>query len=324
MLRIVSKPEDFTPIREGLVFVVEADKKCDFEVSIFNTQTDEEVGRKLIYDTTTAVVDIAPYVADMGVLTAVKQGESELVPLSVAGYMIVVQTEDESLESDEVLVSSNTTKEFVGVNSLLPTDECREIAYGEDDHLLIKLPMAGMVTLELNSDFGDNYSYNVHSESGRVMFYLSTQMFDQAAERIVIDIYIEGEYVQSIDYEIVPKRASSVRLMWLTDIGTLEHHTFASVHSRTLVAKQRRTFVGKSGEVSSCNSVERLKIGSKRCSESALEALATIITAPKVWIERDNEYVEAVVLDNEAAISRFGEMGQLVVTLEHSRKEVRL
>ena len=31
MLRIVSKPEDFTPIKEGLVFVVEADEKCDLD-----------------------------------------------------------------------------------------------------------------------------------------------------------------------------------------------------------------------------------------------------------------------------------------------------
>ena len=324
MLRIVSKPEDFTPKREGLVFVVEADEKSDFDVKIFNTQTGEEVGRKLIYDTTTAVVDIAPYVADMGTLAVGKQVESELVALPAVSYMIEVQTEDEILESDEVWVSSNIVREVEGVNSIFATDECREIAYGDDDHLLINAPTAGMITLEVNTDIGDSCSYNVHTESGRAMFCLSTQMFEPTVERIVIDIYSEGEYLQSIDYEVVPRSANAVRLMWISEIGTLEHHTFAAVHSRTLVAKQRQTFVGTSGEVSRCNSVEQIKIGSKRYSERVLEALATIITAPKVWIERAEEYVEAVVLDNEATISNFGQVGQLVVTLECNKKEVRL
>ena len=324
MLRMVSKPEDFTPKREGLVFVVEADEKCDFDVKIFNTQTGEEVGRKLIYDTTTAVVDIAPYVADMSTLTAKKQGESELIALPAVSYMIEVQTADEILESEEVWVSSNIVREVEGVNSIFATDECREITYGDDDHLLINTSTAGLITLEVNTDIGDSCSYNVHTESGRAMFYLSTQMLDPSVERIVIDIYSEGEYLQSVDYEVIPKRANAVRLMWISEIGTLEHYTFAAVHSQTLVAKQRQTFLGASGEVSRCSAVRHIKIGSKRCAERVLEALATIITAPKVWIERAGGYVEAAVLDNEATISRLGEVGQLVVTLEYDRKEVRL
>lgn len=306
------------------MFVIEADEKSDFDVRIFNTQTGEEVGRKLIYDTTTAVVDIAPYVADMGVLMAEKQSDSELVALPAESYKIEVQTEEDMLESEEVLVSSNIVREVVGVNSLFEADECREIAYGDCDHLLINAPTAGLITLEVNTDIGDSCSYNVHTESGRAMFCLSTQMFEPTVERIVIDIYSEGEYLQSIDYEVVPRSANAVRLMWISEIGSLEHHTFAAVHSRTLVAKQRQTFVGTSGEVSRCNSVEQIKIGSRRYSERVLEALATIITAPKVWIERAEEYVEAVVLDNEAAISNFGQVGQLVVTLECNKKEVRL
>lgn len=324
MLRIVSKPENFTPIRDGLVFVVEADEKSDFDVRIFNTQTGEEVGRKLIYDTTTAVVDIAPYVADIGVLMAEKQSESELVALPAVSYKIEVQTEEDILESEEVLVSSNIVREVVGVNSLFEADECREIAYGDCDHLLINAPTPGLVTLEINTDFGDSYSYNIHTESGRAMFCLSTQMFEESVERIVIDIYSEGEYLQSVDYEIVPRNANAVRVMWVSDLGTLEHYTFAAVHSQTLVAKQRQTFVGTSGEVKRCSAVRHIKIGSKRCAERVLEALATIVTAPKVWIERAEGYVEAAVLENEATISQLGEVGQLVVTLEYDRKEVRL
>ena len=113
MLRIVSKPEDFTPIKEGLVFVVEADEKCDLNVAIFNAYTGEEVGRKVIYDTMRAVVDIAPYVADMPQFMPSKQDETELVSLPIISYMIVVESADEVVESEEVLVSSNIAAEEV-------------------------------------------------------------------------------------------------------------------------------------------------------------------------------------------------------------------
>ena len=52
------------------------------------------------------------------------------------------------------------------------------------------------------------------------------------------------------------------------------------------------------------------------------EALATIVTAPKVWIECDGHYVEAMVVENEAVISKFAKVGQISLTLEHNRKEV--
>ena len=162
MLRIVSKPEDFTPIKEGLLFVVEADEKCDLDVAIINAYTGEEVGRKVIYDTMRAVVDIAPYVADMPQFAPSKQGETELMSLPVISYMIVAQSADEVVESDEVLVSNNIVAEKVGVNSIFAVDECREITYGQSDHLLIKAPAAGMITAEVSADYGESYSYNVY------------------------------------------------------------------------------------------------------------------------------------------------------------------
>ena len=322
MLRIVSKPEDFTPIKEGLLFVVEADEKCDLDVAIINAYTGEEVGRKVIYDTMRAVVDIAPYVADMPQFAPSKQGETELMSLPVISYMIVAQSADEVVESDEVLVSNNIVAEKVGVNSIFAVDECREIAYGQSDHLLIKAPAAGMITAEVSADYGESYSYNVYSGSGRAMFSLSTQMFEQDVERIVVEIYCNGEFLQSVDYEIIPKIPNAVRVAWISDIGTLEHFTFAALYSRTLVAKQRRIFVGSAGQTSSCTPVEWLNIGSARCSERVAEALATIVTAPKVWIERDGQYVEAMVVENEVVISKFAKVGQISLTLEHNRKEV--
>lgn len=324
MVRIVKQPENFTPIGEGLIFVVQSDERCDLEVAIINTLTGEEVGRKLIYDTAEAVVDIAPYIAGMSPLTVPKRHFSELLSAPAASYMIVVQREGEVVESEEVWVSNNIVKEGVGVASVFATGECREIAYGDDDDLKIKAPEAGLISVEVLSDIGESYSYSINSESGRAMFHLGTRMFDESVTRIVVEVYCNEEFLQSIDYEIVPRGANSVRLMWFSPIGTLEHHTFAATLSRTLVSKQRQRFVGSNGEVCSSISAEQTTIGSKRCLERLLAALATIVTAPKVWIEQAEEYVPAAVLDSEAAISRLGEVGQLSVTLEHNRKEVTL
>lgn len=324
MVEIVSRPDDFTPVKEGLIFVVESDEESDFEVIIFDAQSEEEVGRKVIYGTTRAVVDIAPYVANMDVLMMPKKGVSALQTTPIAGYMIVVQTETDAVESDVVWVSNNLVKEAEGIHSIFPTEECREIAYGDDDDLKIKAPYAGPIAVEVIADTGDSCSYNIHSGSGEAVFHLSTRMFDESVERIVVDIYCDDEFLQSIDYEIVPRYPRSTRLMWLSAEGVLEHYTFAVEQSRKLVAKQKKSFVGTAGQTSSCNSAVQLKLGTKRCSERELEALATIITAPKVWIEQADGYLEAEVLDNEAVISRFSEVGELSITIEYGRKEVRL
>ena len=43
-----------------------------------------------------------------------------------------------------------------------------------------------------------------------------------------------------------------------------------------------------------------------------------------MWVEQDDGFVEAAVVDCEAITSQFGKVGSISVTLEYKRKEVKL
>ncbi|MBR5886301.1 MAG: hypothetical protein IKY93_06575 [Alistipes sp.] len=325
MVEIVSRPEDFTPVRDGVVFVVESQKRSDFVVKIYEVESGEEVGRKRLYSTKRAVVDIAPYVADMAGLFIPTKGLSELRAVDAQQYMIEVEESDVVVaRSEAVWVSSNIAKDVVGINSIFSTSGCRKMCYGDEDDIRINSGEQGLITVDVLADTGESYNYNIQTYSGLALFHLSTAMFGKAVKNLAVGIYFNGDFLQGIEYQIIQSPTDAVRLMWYTSVGTLEHYTFPIVHSRVVEAAARRRYVSASGYQSSCTSVERLKIGTKRCSQGELQALSTLITAPKVWIEGAEDYEEVVVADNEAVVYQLGKVGQMSVVIEHNREEVWL
>ena len=325
MVEIVSRPEDFTPVRDGVVFVVESQKRSDFVVKIYEVESGEEVGRKRLYSTKRAVVDIAPYVADMGGLFIPTKGLSELRAVDAQQYMIEVEVDDQIVaRSEAVWVSSNIVRDEVGINSIFQTDSCRKIGYGDEDDIRINSGEEGLITVDVLADTGESFNYNIQSYSGLALFHLSTAMFDPSVRSIAVGVYFNGDFLQGIEYQIAQRSSDAVRLMWYSPAGTLEHYTFPIVHSRIVEAKARRRFVGVNGYENTCTAVERLKIGTKRCSQGELQALSTLITAPKVWIEGEEDYEEVVVADNEAVVYQLGKVGQMSVVIEHNREEVWL
>ena len=312
-------------MREGVLFVVESDRRCDLVVRILETESGEEVGCKRIYSTKRAVVDIAPYIADMDGLMLPTKGLSELRAVEAKQYMIEVEVDDQVVaRSEAVWVSSNIVRDEVGINSIFQTDSCRKIGYGDEDDIRINSGEEGLITVDVLADTGESFNYNIQSYSGLALFHLSTAMFDPSVRSIAVGVYFNGDFLQGIEYQIIQSPTDAVRLMWYTSVGTLEHYTFPIVHSRVVEAAARRRYVSANGYQSSCTSVERLKIGTKRCSQGELQALSTLITAPKVWIEGEEDYEEVVVADNEAVVYQLGKVGQMSVVIEHNREEVWL
>ena len=325
MVEIVSSPKDFTPVREGVLFVVESDRRCDLVVRILETESGEEVGCKRIYSTKRAVVDIAPYIADMDGLMLPTKGLSELRAVEAKQYMIEVEVDDQIVaRSEAVWVSSNIVRDEVGINSIFQTDSCRKIGYGDEDDIRINSGEEGLITVDVLADTGESFNYNIQSYSGLALFHLSTAMFDPSVRSIAVGVYFNGDFLQGIEYQIAQRSSDMVRLMWYSQAGTLEHYTFPIVHSRIVEAKARRRFVGVNGYENTCTAVARLKIGTKRCEQRVLEGLSTIITAPKVWIEGEEGYKEVVVADSEAVVYQLGKVGQMTLTIERNREEVSL
>lgn len=320
MVEIITKPENFTPIREGVVFVVNSDEEVDFDIGIVESQSGVVVGRKVVYGSTEAVVDIAPYVANMSKRILPERGKCALKNAPVAEYHITVDTAYDSIVSEKVVVSNNLEVPKRGINSLLPQQ--REIGYGEEDDLRVYVQADKDVEVQIISDRGEFLSYEMHSESGAVEIHLATKVFKSITKQIVVDIFSDNNLSYSALYKVVPRYKGAVRLMWLSPAGNIEHYTFPIKRSQSTVVEKRRVSSSLNGEVVSTISAKRLSICSNNEKEVVREALTTVVTATKVWIEESDRSVEATVVESEMVTSQFGKTGHIAITLEYDGKEV--
>ena len=110
--------------------------------------------------------------------------------------------------------------------------------------------------------------------------------------------------------------------MWLSPAGNIEHYTFPIKRSQSTVVEKRRVSSSLNGEVVSTISAKRLSICSNNEKEVVREALTTVVTATKVWIEESDRSVEATVVESEMVTSQFGKTGHIAITLEYDGKEV--
>ena len=320
MVEIITKPENFTPIREGVVFVVNSDEEVDFDIGIVESQSGVVVGRKVVYGSTEAVVDIAPYVANMSKRILPERGKCALKNAPVAEYHITVDTAYDSIVSEKVVVSNNLEVPKRGINSLLPQQ--REIGYGEEDDLRIYVPAESNVMVQIISDRGEYLRYDMYSESGAIEVHLATKEFQSITKQIVVDIFYNNMPAYSALYTVVPRYNGAVRLMWLSPAGNIEHYTFPIKRSQSTVVEKRRVSSSLNGEVVSTISAKRLSICSNNEKAVVREALTTVVTATKVWIEEANRSVEATVIESEMVTSQFGKTGHIAITLEYDGKEV--
>ena len=319
MLDFVSKPKNFTPIHEGIVFVVESDEQCDFAIEIVNKDSGEVVGCKSISDTTIATVDIAPYIASLSSSLLPERGVCRLQSAPQAKYYIRVNTDMDSEVSDTVVVSNNLEKPKSGVNSIFAPN--RKISYGEDDDVRIYAVDRSSVRAQIVADNGQSVNLELYSQTGAVELHIATAEFSSDIKELTVDISCDNVHLQRLVYSVVPRYEGSVRLMWVSAAGNWEHYTFPVTVESSMVIEKRRLSSHLTGEVVSTVSTKRKRLCSQNEAASVREALATVVSSTNVWMEGE-QLTEVRVLEGEVVISKFGTAGHVVVTLEYDGKEV--
>lgn len=323
MVTIVKSPKDFTPISEGLVFEVQSDVKTDFMVDIIDARTEEVVGSKFISGVEGAVVDIAPYV-EAQQFTLPKVGRGSLisdVPPSL--YYIVVDTLEDRVVSESVRVSNNLVHYGQdALQTIMP--QSRVIGYGERDELRIVVPTGSSVWVDMTTDIGEVITLDMDCCGGVAQLQIDTTDFNWLTKSITVRIEVDGQLLAAVGYSIVPRYSGAVRVGWIGPFGGAEYYTFPITVSKSVVCERTKLYMHRvEGDIVSNKSFERLSLRSQALTESMAEALATILTAPKVWIDGD-EVVEAQLTDNQVVTKSFGEAAVVEIVLNYGGKEVVL
>lgn len=323
MISFVSIPENYTPLDEGVIFIVESDSVTDFMIDIVNHKTEEVVGSKLIRNTTTAVVDIAPYITGITSSAAINSNRCSIENLSAGAYYIAVTTASDADNSEVVVVTNNRKLSPYGaIQSLFAKN--RTIGYGEQDDLRFTTELWSTIELRITTDKGKELSVENYAPFGVVQIHIATAQLAADTAWFTAEIFVEGALIDSVRYTIVPRYKGSVRVAWLSPEGSVERYTFLQTVSRSCVAERKRLFTNPTmGEVVSCSSAHRVTLRSQPLSEELAEILATILYAPRVWIENE-QLVPVQVLDTEIVTSRLGKSSVVELTLEYGREEVVL
>lgn len=323
MITIVSQPADFTPIESGVVYVVESDYSGDFLIKIINNTTGEVVGSKAVVASTRAAVDIAPYITAITAAEPAQQGVFSLAPAPAEEYYIEVTTDEESEVSEVVRVSNNRRVPKVGsVQSIFGLS--RKISYGEDDELRFTAANNSTIVARITTDRGEVVELECYAPYGVAVLHIATAQLDYRTSRFEVEFYADDVLMQSVEYAVVPRYEGAVRVAWLSEEGTVERHTFRQTLSKSVATQRDTLFTNRQGEhIVRCRSAKRIALRSHPLTEAEADALATILSAPKVWIE-SLQMAVARPLDVEAVTYSFGKLARVDLTLEYGEEEVVL
>lgn len=186
---------------------------------------------------------------------------------------------------------------------------------------LTLLPGAASVEVEWTGD-GKQVArtYTPPEGSFPLLFRIRAADFPKA-ERILVRIRsADGELAASVRYALCDPRPDGLRVAWHGRAGSLEHYTFP-VRSSIVEQQQRRTAAGSAGEeLLEAAGEERITLLSAYEPRDMLRALASIGTAPAVWVVRDGYYVRVEVVPAERILVRHGALRALELTLRHVGK----
>ncbi len=291
----INIPENFSSTYGELLYEYQSTTSTDLKFTVTATRTDEVLGVKKLYDTTSATINVAPLVRNI----ATPKAERLEMGFSVPDHTSVgVEVEcDDTTAAVRYFVAATEKPTTNTQLTTMPTS--RNIAIGEQDSVLIHTSEYATLYAEVNIIEGGEVVetlYEIGSTDGRgvSIFSVNTSELASTVERVVVSISTDDhpEAMAELSYTIVPSYESSYRLAWVSSAGSIEHYTFPKVTQTTVKSDASR-------EVTIVSGYELA---------STLNVMAEIVSSQGVWVARGEEYEEVEVSTSEVVTYRDGKL----------------
>ncbi len=320
-MRIDKLSSNFTPLDEGIRFGIdtESDSATDICIEIIDVTTNEVVATKLLRDTTSTTVNIAPYIHAVGGYTPATAKKFAFRDVPTATYKVRVG----EVESEEVTISVN--RRNIGSEPAIVGDfpHLREISRNEIDEVLMIVPKGAPLYVEVITE-NDMQTYDHVAENEAVSFTIAPIELADEAQNFDVRIYVDDNEICSLHYSLTPQHKTSARLAWVADSGAIERYTFPLVSQKSSVA-EKQSFMGSDGICSVRSSAKQiLSLRSQFEPRATIEALAQVVYSPKVWLEQNGEWLSVEVATSQVEYNLFGEPNFLVLEVGLWQKEVAL
>ncbi len=280
----------------------------DITLFIVNSTTDEVLGVKKFYSTSTAELNIAPLVRRYA-LPEVVVAETGFIEEANSGSIEISLADSSGTTSDaRCFTISRESESEVGLLSTIPTTY-RGISSGEREMLTLRVDPDEGITVEVRQYIGDQEevssetSYTLGAQSsGFATFSFVAEAIDEesASERVEIVVTQDDVQIAMVEYIIIDSPIDPLRVAWISSRGSIEHYTFPMATQRSLDSELQQT----------------LTLRSALENYSMRRAIAEIVSSPKVWVEQESgEYCEVSVESQSVELAPKCDMASVEITI---------
>ena len=302
-MKFTSIPEAYSSFREPLIysFDTQSTTPTDVEITIKNYHDDNIIGRKKLYGITTGEVDIAPYLrwaAQPTLPTTID--ECAVVECATQMTVYVEANGKQSKVRNFVAAKADLNSLYTDLNTQI---ESRTMTRDEFDLIsLFSLPDAVVeVVVEAFGAQHDSRSI-VLDLGGQRTVAVTARSFDFVPDTVRVTIYLDGQAVKVIDYQIKPNLHGARRLIWVNRHGSPEAYTFPLRKSVLIeaVRKEMGRVWGK--EAAALERHGELKLLSAYEPQAQVEALAEILNSKMLWLA-DGANLRNVMLKRDMVLA---------------------
>lgn len=318
-MNITKLSNNLTPIREGIFFGIDTESSTpeNIAVEVVNTTSGEVVATQQIRGVTTAKINIAPYLAHAIEQNPTSQPNSSMAEAPTATFHIRIG----EVQSDSVTVSVNSHSLTPDtIISSMPSK--RRMAYGEHDEVLICCQKNSLIKALLTSDKGEEVAIEYVTNSGIATLFISTEDFGTSTRKLSVELSCNGEVFGTLDYTVAPTTSQATRLVWLSELGSVERYTFPITNKchRSISKRLVRTEDTLLTVRSTTREIETL--ASRYESRATIEALIQAASAIKVWVEVEGSLYEVEVCNSSIEYNLFNEPDIVLMEVCKWQKEV--
>ena len=317
-------PEDYTPVEQGLLFgfSTESDTPIDVEVEIIDADSEEVVAVQILREVVSGVVNIAPYVQRFSerepLASTITACSIKTFELEKARYKIRIG----DVESAAVVVSP-LKRVITAPDMVTDMPLRRRFSNGESDEVIFVVDGPTDVVAYIEADNGNAVSLSKRQAEGAVRLAIASSHFGKGVKHISVEIELDDNLWQRLEYEVVPRRKHAVRLAWESASGSIERYSFPMCYEQRCEVKKQRCETDSGFEAVAINHIKSIRLLSDYEPRSVISALADIIASPKVWIDSKTSGLKRVeVLSSTEKYNLFGEPDCIELELlETQRRE---
>lgn len=267
----------------------------DAEILILNEEDGSTLGRKYLRNVVDAEIDAAPYVRRA---IDIKPYVLDNTGFAYAEGAMLLAVEVNGVKSGASRIfRSEYDPSRAKLFSAMPRR--RTISWGEVDMMTLYAPYRLTAVIEAVTEAdGVVRTSEIHfpTDSTPCDFFLRTADYPSAIRSISVIFCGEGEPFDRVDYRIEPRCESARRLVWYNRMGGLECYTYPLSRPVEAVADVVECAATRGAAVRVVDAYRRVRLQSAYETRAMYEALSEVLFSAGVWIMREGELYDAVLL----------------------------